>query len=102
MQVRDHTLPKTEYKGRPTEASDEMCPCRPCYNAHDCSDPVRVYDKQGRWVKNKTVPKMECATRWNKGCPSPKPDPEHIFPTMRAGQCKRCRVATGKAQTLTA
>lgn len=89
MLVRDRTLPKTEYKGRPTEASDNLCPCRPCYNAHDCGYEQRVYDKNGQWVSNKHVAKMECATRYNRGCPHVKPEPEHIF-TPRGRVCKRC------------
>lgn len=80
MLVRDRTLPKTEYKGRPTQAADEMCPCRPCYNAHDCG----WTDYRGHRVVH-----MECATRYNHGCPSPMPEPEHIF-SPRGRMCKRC------------
>ena len=90
MQVRDKTKKKTEYKGRLTDASDAQCPCRPCFNAHDCSDPVRVFNKLGVWVSNKTVPKMECATRYNRGCPNPLPTPEHVYLSSIARVCKRC------------
>ena len=80
MKVRDLTLKKSEYKGRETDACDAVCPCRPCYNAHDCG----YTNSQGKQVIN-----MECATRWNCGCPDPMPKPEHI--TVGEGRkCKRC------------
>ena len=81
IQVRDHTIKVTEYKGRWTYASDLMCPCRPCYNAHDCGH----YIGSGTWIVS-----MACATNANDGCPSPKPKPEHI-PPKRGRLCKRCR-----------
>ena len=90
MIVRDRTKPRSEYKGRPTEASDDCCPCRSCYNAHDCGYEQRVYNNQGCWVSNKHVTKMECATRYNRGCPQPKPEPVHVYSSDRARKCKRC------------
>jgi hypothetical protein len=78
--VRDRTLKKTEYKGRETDACDSRCPCRECYNAHDCSYLNTV---------GKQVVRMECATRWNNGCPNPKPEPQHIY-SARGKVCKRC------------
>lgn len=81
MIVRDRTLPKTEYKGRETDAGDSACPCRSCYNAHDCGRRNTV----GEWK-----PDMQCATRYNGGCPDPKPTPEHVYSGPRGKVCKRC------------
>ena len=80
MIVRDRTLRRSEYKGRETQARAAKCPCMPCYNAHDCG----YTNSQGKWVQG-----MECATRWNDGCPKPLPEPEHIF-SPRGYVCKRC------------
>lgn len=84
MIVRDRTRPASFYKGRPTEARDDRCPCRPCFNAHDCG-----YSAYGGHVVA-----MECATRWNSGCPRDGDDtwPVHIFKSDRARACKRCGV----------
>ena len=60
MKVRDRTYKVTDYKGRWTEAVDAECPCRRCYNAHDCG--YRRTD--GIWVTS-----MECATNHSNGCP---------------------------------
>ena len=79
MLVRDKSLPKSDYKGRPTQALDSLCPCRPCWNPHDCG----YIDSQGKWHI-----RMECATRWNHGCPSVR-DPSHLLPP-RVRICKRC------------
>ena len=87
MKVRDHTKKLSEYKGRWTDASDAACPCRPCYNAHNCSSDPRTY-----WEK----PLMSCATRWNHGCPSSTPEPEHDLNRQR--YCRRCRVRVPKAE----
>lgn len=69
MKVRDRTLKVSEYKGRWTNVSNVECPCRRCYNAHDCGwnrfDGTRVIS-------------MECATRFNNGCPE-HPKTSHIF-----------------------
>jgi hypothetical protein len=89
MRVRDRLLPKNTYKGRLTEASDAACPCRPCYNAHDCG----YIHSTGRWVR-----RMYCATNWNNGCPSPKPAPEHVMISRRARTCKRCGAHLTKEQ----
>ena len=90
MKVRDRMHKLSEYKGRLTDACDALCPCRPCFNAHDCGTPKRVYDDKGRWVSNKYVPDMQCATRHNNGCSQPKLEPEHIYTSNRARTCKRC------------
>lgn len=89
--VRDLTLPKTEYKGRPTEARDAMCPCRPCWNAHDCGHTGVEYLPDGR-QRGKWTVRMECATRWNDGCPEPLPVPVHVPPSSKraTSRCKRC------------
>ena len=78
--VRDKTKLKTEYKGRPTLATNVTCPCRPCYNAHDCG----YFNSQGNWVV-----RMHCAHNWNVGCPIPLPAAEHIY-AERGRTCKRC------------
>ena len=83
MKVRDLSLPITEYKGRVTDARDYLCPCRPCWNAHDCG----YTNSQGKWIT-----RMECATRWNNGCPDDK-EPTHVFPEGKR-KCARC----GKAE----
>jgi len=76
MKVRDKT--QTGYKGRPTYAIDMYCPCRSCYNAHDCG----YVNSQGHKVVD-----MHCATNYNRGCPEPKPEPQHIW---RGKTCIRC------------
>lgn len=80
MKVRDRTMLATGYKGRPTDALDSECPCRACYNAHDCG-----YGAYGGHVVA-----MECATRWNNGCPNPLPTPKHVFTSVRGKVCRRC------------
>jgi len=83
MQVRNKTLPKTEYLGRPCDASDAACPCRPCYSPHDYG----WYDNRG--IKH---PDMRCNTRERVGCPMPKPEPEHVGRV----HCKRCGSTVGR------
>ena len=80
--VRDLTRSKASYKGHPCYAVDSICPCRPCYNAHDCtpSDP--------RYTKKVYSDTFHCATNYNQGCSQPKPDPNHIL--NRQKRCKRC------------
>jgi len=80
MIVRDLTLKKTDYKGHPCWAIDVVCPCRPCYNCHDCGS-----FNGGRWHPN-----FACASNWNSGCPQPKTEPVHIL--NRQHRCKRCGV----------
>lgn len=82
MIVRDLTLKKTEYKGHPCYASGAFCPCRPCYDAHDCNPPDPRYSKK---VYSDT---FSCAVNHNNGCPQPLPEPTHIL--NRLGRCKRC------------
>lgn len=91
MRVRDLTLPKTDYKGRLTDAADDLCPCRPCWHPHDCGHGGVEYLPGGR-QRGKWVTRMECATRWNGGCPQAQPPPVHVPPaSKRAAQvCKRC------------
>ena len=69
MKVRDRTKSIRDYKGRLTDASDSLCPCRSCYSPHDCG--YRAGD--GKWII-----RMECVIRDNKGCPDPKPRPQHL------------------------
>ena len=80
MLVRDKTLGPRDYKGRFTDARDSSCPCRPCFNAHDCGR----LNTMGQWTRD-----MQCATRYNGGCPNPAPTPEHVF-VKRGWACKRC------------
>jgi len=88
MTVRDRSLKKSDYKGRPFDATDYCCPCRSCLNNHDCGRNQKVY-KDGLWVENEWVPRMECATRYNQGCPRPLPEPVHDFGKARR-YCRRC------------
>ena len=81
MLVRDKTKRLVEYKGRRTDASDKLCPCRSCYNPHDCGY---------RLGSGKRLILMECVTRHNSGCPIPKPEPKHIYKSERAYVCQRC------------
>lgn len=87
MLVRDKTKSRKEYKGRPFDASGKECPCRPCCNNHDCGYTTSMDGT--RQVL------MECATRWNSGCPNPKPSPEHIFSSARGKVCRRCGARRG-------
>ena len=87
MRVRDKTVPVSEYKGQWTDTSDAECPCRPCYNPHDCGYYRNGPNNTRVWVKN-----VVCATRYNSGCPSPKPEPRHIYQSKRGREkyCVRC------------
>lgn len=77
MKVRDRTKSSSEYKGRSTYAIDKYCPCRSCWNSHDCGK-----FEGGRWHAN-----MACATNYNTGCPNPLPEPQHIW---KGKTCVRC------------
>lgn len=103
MKVRDRLLDKREYKGRLTRASDKMCPCRSCWNPHDCG--FRGGD--GKWI---TV--MRCLTNHNSGCPQDNnkelPRPIHIIRAKAGGRgqtriCLRCRekVVIGECDFIT-
>ena len=96
MQVRDRTKKLSEYKGRWTDAYESVCPCRPCYNAHDCGHQSRVYNRDGVWSDIEHIVRMECATRYNYGCPHPMKAAEHMFPVTRTGYCRRCAAARGR------
>ena len=87
MLVRDKTKRKTEYKGRMTWAVDALCPCRPCFNAHDCG-----YNTFLGWHID-----MHCATNWNSGCPVPRPELEHVF-TPHGRVCRRCGARRSSVQ----
>ena len=87
--VRNRTLLKTDYKGRETDAFDAACPCRSCWHPHDCGRMVPRYDKLGN-CRHEWQTDMQCATRYNGGCPRPMPEPKHIRPTARTRKCKRC------------
>lgn len=82
MKVRDHTINAKEYKGRWTDASDRYCPCRSCYDVHDCG----YCNSRGDRIVS-----MECVTRYNRGCPDIKPEPKHIL-SKYGTICKRCGV----------
>lgn len=84
MKVRDHTKNLSEYKGHWTYAVDANCPCRSCYNSHDCTPPNRAYSNQ---LYSEV---FHCASNWNNGCPSPLPKPVHI-PRLRGVICERCK-----------
>ena len=79
MNVRDKSLPKTDYKGHEGWALDQFCPCRPCWNMHDCGH----LNSQGKWQSF-----WHCATNWNSGCPDDN-EPVHLFPEGKR-KCVRC------------
>jgi hypothetical protein len=81
MEVRNYTLSLKEHDGRYTQASYADCPCRWCYRPHDCGSTHSYYGHQVR---------MECVERYNNGCPSPKPEPEHVYTSTRGKVCRRC------------
>lgn len=78
MKVRDLSLEPDDYKGRITDAEFADCPCRDCYNAHNCARTDERYF---------THPDMRCATRENGRC-RPEGHPAHH--DYRAGRCERC------------
>ena len=82
MIARDLTLPKADYKGHPCHVKEKDCPCKPCYNCHDCTPPNREHSDK---VYSDT---FRCAVNWNKGCPIPEPTANHIL--NRQNRCKRC------------
>lgn len=84
MKVRDHTEKVTEYKGHWTFAVDSSCPCRSCYNTHDCTPP------NGEHSSKIYSDVFHCATNWNNGCPTPKPEPKHVL-SPHGRVCKRCK-----------
>lgn len=103
MKVRDRLLDKREYKGRLTEAVNEMCPCRICWNAHDCG----YRGGNGEWIVV-----MRCVKNYKNGCPhninKKLPRPIHIIRAKagRKGQtriCLRCRqkVVIGECDFIT-
>ncbi len=89
MQTRDKTLTINDYKGRPTDCYDRQCPCRPCWNAHDCGYSTNNPDPRRRWVT-----RMECATRHNNGCPRDEggnpPKPRHLVRPYNRRTCCCC------------
>ena len=100
MKIRDKTQGLKTYKGRWTEAHDEQCPCRPCYNAHDCGH--YGYDDRGKHI---WVTAMHCATNWNGGCPHDEngelPAPRHVKLTRRTRICRRCGATLPKEYPVT-
>lgn len=103
MKVRNRLLDKREYKGRLTEVADKMCPCRVCWNPHDCG----YRAGNGKWI---TV--MRCVTNYKSGCPfdanKELPRPIHIIRAKagRRGQtriCLRCgqKVIIGECDFIT-
>lgn len=85
MRVRDKSLDVSEYKGRVTDASMRICPCMPCYIAHDCGRYQYTGQNTRKWKVD-----MVCVTRHNDGCPSPEPEPRHLYVSDRGTICKRC------------
>lgn len=92
MKVRDKTLDESEYKGRITNALAAICPCKPCFNPHDCGRYVYTGVNQKEWKID-----MRCATRHNDGCPGfhkkrtkPLWGAKHIYTSERGKLCKRC------------
>lgn len=86
IEVRDRLKHRNEYKGRPTLAVDEYCPCRVCYNPHDCGH----RSSDGEWIQS-----MHCAKNFNDGCPSTFPVPTHIVRNLNLvmkgiRKCLRC------------
>jgi hypothetical protein len=69
--VRDRALKKSDYKGHEVPGVDKNCPCRPCYNPHDCG----YLDSQAHWIS-----RFHCATNWDRGCPPALPEPKHEVP----------------------
>ena len=105
MKVRNKLIDKKEYKGRLTEVSDKMCPCRPCFSPHDCG----YRSGNGKW---EIV--MRCVTNHNNGCPTringELPIPIHVirskWENRKRGQirtCLRCgqKVILGEINFLT-
>jgi len=71
--------------GRPCEAMDRECPCRPCYQPHD----IRGINSQG-----KVESRIRCITRDNHGCPD---DRQAVHTYARTGYvCKGCGVRKAK------
>lgn len=81
LEVRDYTKKLSEYKGRWTYALELDCPCRPCYNPHDCG-----YRNHKQWIME-----MRCLTNYKRGCPTNMPKPQHIVKTKRQRKCLRCK-----------
>jgi len=87
MKVRNKL--KSGYKGEITNASDEYCPCRPCWHPHDCG----YLNNQGKWIKD-----FQCVTLYNNGCPihliNELPIPIHIIRSKgqhrKRGQIRTC------------
>jgi len=103
MKVRDRLLDKREYKGRLTGAADKMCPCRVCWNPHDCG----YRGGNGRWIMV-----MRCVTNYKSGCPhdinKELPRPTHIIRAKAGGRgqtriCLRCgqKVVIGECDFIT-
>ncbi len=70
MLVRNQLWDKNDYEGHYVDASDELCPCRPCWHVYH----FPYWDNTGKMIEN-----FQCCTRGNSGCPNPKPRPFHIF-----------------------
>jgi len=97
MKVRDKL--QNGYKGHAVECPDKYCPCRPCFNVHDC----------GYFLHGKYVERFVCATNFNEGCPQNEFGeylrPTHVLSvkTRRKGMVKKChrcgqKVILGKGE----
>jgi hypothetical protein len=82
MEARNRELDKGDYKGRMTQCIAADCPCKPCWNPHDCG---------GYGTRNgvyQHIPYMACLTNWVSGCPeADERKPEH---KIVRGRCVRC------------
>lgn len=74
MMTRDRTYHIAMAGGNRVDAEDRSCPCRSCWSV------TGLY--------------KECITRMKRGCPDPKPDPDHMLSVTKIGRAPR----NGKAR----
>jgi len=70
VMVRNRLYSEKDYKGQWIDAPDECCPCRPCWHLYH----FPWWDSSGKMHSH-----FNCVTKYNSGCPFPKPRPLHIF-----------------------
>ena len=80
MLVKDRTHKVSTWLGRPTEARDPLCPCRPCWHPHDCG-----HFNHKEWVRD-----MQCLTRYKNGCPEEEKRMATHEYTPHGQKCIRC------------
>ncbi len=83
MKVRDKRYKKTDYKGHEVECPSLSCPCRPCFNVHDCG-----YYLPGKFGEKRWISHFECATWFNRGC-STSSRPKHLFKNTKRFQNRK-------------